>query len=207
MFAKAIESIHRFGFVDPVTVRDLTVHHGPEPEDRREIYQIIDGEHRWRGAREHSGACVKIKSKYTEHIGLRQIPIANLGVLEDSVAKQLTIVLNETRGDYRPKEMGVLLTSLLAAEPLPELLEVLPFTPERFQELAELPKINWDDLTGSKPGGGSGSGGGGKMVERVYRLPTDAAEKLDEAVRAARDEESTPDWRALQTLAEHFLGS
>jgi hypothetical protein len=189
MFAKAIESIHRFGFVDPVTVR----------EQGYERYQIIDGEHRWAAAKLHSGSCTK-----TDHVGLHQLPITNLGIIEDSIAKQLTIVLNETRGEYKPREMGELLVSLLAAEPLPTLLEVLPFTPERFQELAELPAINWDDLSPKRP---AQSGRSEKWVERVYRLPVEAAAKIDEAIREARGDHDTPDWRSLQTIAESFLGS
>ena len=200
MYAKAIESIHQFGFVDPITVRP----------GGQFAFQIIDGEHRWRAAQAHSDHCIRNKKgEYTEHIGMRRVPITDLGEIDDAIAKQLTIVLNETRGEYKPKEMGALLTSLLAAEPLPKLLEVLPFTPEKFQELAELPNINWDDLTGSKGhGGGSGSGGRAeKWVERVYRLPADAAATIDKALREAREDDSTPDWRSLQTIAEHFLGS
>lgn len=195
MFGKAIESIHRFGFVDPVTVREVGMYD----------YQIIDGEHRWRGAREHSGSCVfetvKGKAVYTEHIGLRQIPIANLGLLEDPIAKQLTIVLNETRGEYDPKKMGSVLTSLLAGETMPALLEVLPFTPVQFAELAELPTVDWG-LSAPKRKAPSDE----KWVERVYRLPTDAATKLDEAIAAARSG-GEADWRCLQTIAERFLST
>lgn len=193
MFAKAIESIHKFGFVDPVTVRVLG--------DR---LQIIDGEHRWKGAREHSGACVRKRVKgrfvYVEHIGMRQIPIASLGSIDDQSAKQLTIVLNETRGEYDPKRMGEVLTSLVAAEPMPVLLELLPFTPDRFAELAELPKVDWGSIA-SKPPPTRDE----KWVERVYRLPTEAATKLDEAITKARSA-GDADWRCLQTIAEHFLG-
>jgi ParB/RepB/Spo0J family partition protein len=39
-YGKALNSIREFGFVDPVTVRELG----------NDTYQIIDGEHRWRAA-------------------------------------------------------------------------------------------------------------------------------------------------------------
>ena len=190
MFAKAIESIHRFGFVDPVTVRELG--------DR---YQIIDGEHRWRAAKDHSGACIKEKRRYVEHVGMHQIAIASLGAIDDQSAKQLTIVLNETRGEYDPKRMGEVLTSLIAAEAMPDLLELLPFTPDRFAELADLPRVNWENLA-PEP---KSTNRVDTWVERVYRIPADAAAKIDEAIREARPEAGAPDWKSLQALAEHFL--
>ena len=189
MYAKAIESIHKFGFVDPVTVREVGI----------AGYQIIDGEHRWKAGREHSGDC---HDDY--HVGMVQLPITNLGLIEDSIAKQLTIVLNETRGEYEPKRMGELLTSLLTIEPLPVLQKVLPFTPVQFEELTKLPTVDWDAI---KPQHQVQGASAEKWVERVYRLPKDAAEKLDEAIREARDDASTPDWRSLQTIAERFLGA
>jgi len=53
MYAKAIASIREFGFVDPITVRTV---------DGR--YQIIDGEHRWRAAKDE---------------GITTVPIVDLG--------------------------------------------------------------------------------------------------------------------------------
>jgi hypothetical protein len=192
MFAKAVESIHRFGFVDPVTVRELG-----------ERFEIVDGEHRWRAAMHHSGSCTKVKGKYVEHVGLRQIAIASLGEIDDTSAKQLTIVLNETRGEYDPKKMGAVLTSLVAGESMPALLELLPFTPDQFAELAELPKVDWGTIAPRAPVHSRTE----KWVERVYRLPVEAATKLDEAVAKARTDGSSADWRCLQVIAEHFLSS
>jgi hypothetical protein len=192
MFSKAVESIHRFGFVDPVTVRELGGR-----------FEIVDGEHRWRAAMGHSGSCIKVKGRYVEHIGLRQIAIASLGTIDDASARQLTIVLNETRGEYDPRKMGEVLTSLVAGESMPALLELLPFTPDRFAELAELPRVNWNDLSPRVAAPVRDK----KWVERVYRLPTDVATKLDEAITRARTDGGAADWRCLQTIAEHFLGA
>jgi ParB-like nuclease domain len=186
MFSKAIESIHRFGFVDPVTVREVGL----------DGYQIIDGEHRVRAAKEHSGACTK-----TTHVGMTQLPITNLGMIDDHAAKQLTIVLNETRGEPEAKKLGVVLTSLLAAEPLPELLQLLPFSQARFEELAELPKVDWDDLEPKVVGPAKE-----RWVERVYRIKADEVSKLDDAIKQAKVDGAESDGDALLAIAENYTG-
>lgn len=195
MRTNTIESIHEFGFVDPVTVRALT----------GDTYQLIDGEHRWDVAHGH-GTCVKAKKGggWERHGGLRQLPIANLGILEDEVAQQLTIVLNETRGTYDPKKMGSLLVELVAVKPLAELVTVLPFDKPKFEELAALPKMDWNAVT---PRSKTQSGQGERWVERVYRLPSEAAEPLDRAIRRCREDDGSTDWQALQRIAEEFLRS
>ena len=183
-YSKARNSIRRFGFIDPITVRQ-----NPDPTP----YEIIDGENRWLAAQDEK---------------LVEVDIADLGVVSDHVAEQLTVILNELRGTYDPKKMGVLLTGLVAAEPLPKLLEVMPFTKLQFEELAQLPTVDWGSIGG---GGGHGSGSRSeKWVERVYRMTVEAAAKLDEAIVSWRDREgedsgATPDWKVLQAIAEEFL--
>lgn len=190
MLEKEIESVHRFGFIDPVTCRRLG-----------DVFQLIDGEHRWSVAKSHSGACVSDgKGGYTDHVGMRQLPVSDLGVVEDHIAKQMTIVLNETRGEAEPKKMGLVLIDLIAAEPLPLLTKVLPFTQDQISEMAELPRVDWNKLEGSQPKKRDGS-----WVERVYRLPKDVATTLDEAIKAAKEEGAESDVEAIRKIAEEFL--
>lgn len=194
MLEKEIESVHRFGFIDPVTCRRLG-----------DIYQLIDGEHRWSVAKVHSGACVPDgKGGYTEHIGMRQLPVSDLGVVDDHVAKQMTIVLNETRGEAEPKKMGLVLIDLIAAEPLPLLTKVLPFTKDQIEELAELPKVDWNQLQGSPKAGGKRDE---RIVERVYRLPEKVAKTLDDAIKAAKEEGAESDAEAIRVIAEEYVNA
>lgn len=199
MYAKAIESIHEFGFVDPVTTR---VELKP---DNSHFHQIIDGEHRWRAAHDH-GTCIRAKKGggWERHGGLRQLPIANLGVITDEVAQQLTIVLNETRGKYDPKRMGKLLIELVAVKPLAELVNVLPFDKPKFEELAALPSVDWGAVA---PKQSASAGRGERWVERVYRLPAEAASVLDQAIKRVREDDGATDWQALQRISEEFLRS
>ena len=201
MYAKEIESIHEFGFVDPLTVRVEI-----DKRDDSSFYEVIDGEHRWRAGKDH-GSCTKAKKGggWERHGGLRQLPITNLGIVTDDVAMQLTIVLNETRGAYEPKKMGQLLTDLVAMKPLPDLLAVLPFDKPKFEELAALPSVDWNDVAfRAKVKGGSE---GTRWVERVYRLPPEAAQSLDQAIEQVRENDGSKDWEAIKTIADHFLRS
>lgn len=193
MFGKAVESIHRFGFVDPITVRGAFGR-----------FEIIDGEHRWKAAKVHSGGCRREKGKYVEHVGMEQVPIINLGPLDDAIAQQLTIVLNETRGVPEPKKLGELLVTLLISEPLPKLAELLPLDEDRIIELAELPKVNWDDPTPKV----TGSPRSEKWVERVFRLPLAIAERFDEAIEHAKEYGGAPgatEAEAIRRIAEDYL--
>jgi hypothetical protein len=184
MLEHARASIEKFGFVDPVTVRS-----------QGKTWQIIDGEHRWRIAIE---------------IHLATIPVYDLGVLDDAVAQQLTIVLNETRGQANPAKLGRLLKDLMAKESKDSLLSTLPYTREAFDRLTGLPALDWDNLGGQPshrpqlPGERPSA-----WVERTYRMPKDSAEVIDQAiarVRAETDTEPT-EWAALELICADFLSS
>ena len=215
MYAKAIESIHEFGFVDPVTVR-RTLHERFEVSTIEQLgknernwldavrYQIIDGEHRWKAAKDH-GACTRAPKGggWERHGGLSSLPVIDLGDVSEEDAQQLTIVLNETRGTYDPKKMGSLLIELVAVKPLAELATVLPFTKDKIEELAELPKVDWEDVRFKAKAGGTTE----RWVERVYRLPTEAADALDRAIQRCREDDGATDAQAIQRIAEEFLRS
>src|SRR5678815_835638 len=209
MYAKAIESIHEFGFVNPITVRTVINGRVVGSQAKKDWldavrYQIIDGEHRWRAGKDH-GACVRAPKGggWERHGGLQLLPITNLGDVPDEEAQQLTIVLNETRGTYDPKKMGALLVDLIAIKPLAALTNVLPFDKARIEELAELPSVDWEDVSfKAKRGPGEE-----RMVERVYRLPIEAADALDRAIQRCREDDGSSDAQALQTIAQSFLRS
>jgi hypothetical protein len=181
MLAHARASITTFGFVDPVTVRKLGGN-----------YQIIDGEHRWRIALE---------------LGLETIPVFDLGTITDSVAQQLTIVLNETRGQANPQKLGSLLKDLMAKETKDALLSTLPYTREAFDRLTGLPDMDWANLgvpnrpqvSGERPS---------KWVERTYRMPKESAEVIDQAIAKVREESDTEpnEWAALELICADYLG-
>jgi hypothetical protein len=194
MFGKAIESIHEFGFVDPVTVREVGA-------DR---YQIVDGEHRWKAALEHSDACDLLAGAHT---GFDVLSVWNLGLVEDDVAQQLTIVLNETRGEAKQDRLAALVQGLAERNDERRLRTVMPFTAERFAELSGARgSIDWEALQRKRRALAGGQNE--RWVERVYRMPKAAAEVVDEAIAKVKDGEGVEqDWRALEMIAADFLGS
>lgn len=181
MLAKAEASIREFGFVDPITCR----RHGSG-------WQIIDGEHRWLVAKSEE---------------LLTIPIIDLGELSDAVAQQLTIVLNETRGQADPNRLGRLLKELMVTETKENLLRTLPFTAQALERLTGLPTMTWEGLgqpnrlplPGQKPSA---------WVERTYRMPRESADVIDQAISKVRSEgDEVSDWQALELVCADFLST
>ena len=189
MLEKARASIREFGFVDPVTVRDVA--HDVDRNVTEVRFEIIDGEHRWVIAKEE---------------GIDPIPAVNLGRLSDAAAQQLTIVLNETRGQANPDRLGKLLKELMVTETKEHLLSVLPYTAQALERLTGLPTMTWEGLgsqarptlPGQKPSA---------WVERTYRMPKESAEIIDQAINKIRskDEEIT-EWQALEYVCADYLG-
>jgi ParB-like chromosome segregation protein Spo0J len=172
MFDKELESLRRFGMASPVVVRDSNG------------FEIIDGEHRW---------------KAWMQLGQDSIPVWNVGPIPDIVAKQLSIVLNETRGSAEKQKLADLLQDLLKSETTESLIDVLPYSKEAFAELVNLPAFDWEEFEKQTPRQVD------SWVERIYRLPIEAAKVLDQAIERAKDGESIPDGVALERIAADYL--
>ena len=161
IYEKELASIRNFGFVLPIVVRG----------SRRAGWEIVDGEHRWRAAKE---------------LGYTELPCWSLGPIPDDTAKQLTIVLNETRGQVQPDLLRPLLADLLERQTAEELLQVLPYTPQTFASLVA--DFDWNAPefvdTGPKE----------QWVLRTFRMPAEAAQILDDAI--AKVDAST-EWQIL----------
>lgn len=123
IFEKEKASIEEFGFIDPILVR---VKDGN--------YQIIDGEHRWKAAKE---------------MGLRDVSIISLGEIPDHVAKKLTIIMNETRGRADDTLMSKLVLELKSEVGMEDLTRLLPYTEMELETMVAKAEVNWDEV---KPG-------------------------------------------------------
>lgn len=179
MLAKERASIQEFGFVDPLTVR--TIGAG--------LWEIIDGEHRWRVGMD---------------LGMVVFPCVDLGTIDPDVARQLTIVLNETRGQADPQRLAELVRDLSTRIDIPRLADVLPFSAERLADMSGIRQQMQDRFEQAQAQQSSGKG---RMVERIYRLPTDVAEALDDAIEKARVEGAQSDAEALGVIARDFTGA
>jgi hypothetical protein len=152
VYEKERNSIRKFGFLDPVLVRSI-------PEG----YEIIDGEHRWRAAQEE---------------GLTEIPVNDLGKVSDSVAKQLTIIMNETRGRADYTELGKLMQDINADVKLEELLEVMPFVDSEMDAFLHPEKV----ASPADHGGASASSSDEGFRTVAFKLPESIAEQLEQQV-------------------------
>lgn len=182
MFGKAVESLRTFGFVDPITCRSMNPG-----------FEIIDGEHRWRAAQQE---------------GIEVVPIFDLGDVSEEVAIQLTIVLNETRGQTDPRKLGALLKDLSSKMSKEKLLAALPYTKEAFERITGEQRMEFTSLGQPPAVRASQIPKPTRWVERTYRMPTDSAEVLDQAIAQIKESENKqiPDWQALELMAADFLG-
>lgn len=188
LYAKAYESIQEHGFFDPILVR-------PHPEAALG-FQIIDGEHRW---------------MVGSDLGMETFPIIVRDV-DDVTAKKLTLIANELHGQAEPAKVTALLREILESESPEEMLKGMPFTEDvlkgflGFDPLPPLPPAPEPPAGSPAPGG---PGGEEKWVERTYRMPTDAAAVLDDAIAKARNEagDDIEPWQALELMAADYLGS
>lgn len=179
-FEREKASIATFGFIDPVTARQVDVGE----------YEIIDGEHRWVAA---------------DQLGLKEIPVIILDVSVDE-AKELTIILNEVRGTADEERLSALVKDLGERRDRVR-MESLLYDRARLDQLLERQRIDWDELERqqARPVERKREE---PWVERVYRLPRSSASVIDDAIERVKTEEAIEqDWRALEMIAADYLGS
>lgn len=188
MYSKALESISEFGFVDPITV----------VQTNKNSYTIVDGEHRWKAARD---------------LGYTQVPVSILVGLDPKDIPKLTIVLNELKGQSDPTKLADVLGDLLQGSTTEDLLKGLPYTEDvlkgylGFRDL-KLPA----SLPSAKPTP-SGETQKEAWVERLFRVPQSISYLLDDAITKAKQDtfletgETVSDASALERiLAEYMAG-
>jgi len=192
-FRAEVASIQEFGFIDPLVVREV-IHHDDPLVQRGQCYQIIDGFHRWMGAKE---------------LGYTELPSLIIEASDDE-AKELTIILNETRGRAEPKKLEALVKDLAERRDRSRLDNLLPFDRSHLDQMLDRRgDIDWSGLEERR----NSMEQGGKeddvtWVEKTYRMPADAALVIDEAIEKVKEMEEVPqDWRGLEMICADFLGT
>lgn len=192
IYQKELASISKYGFVDPLTVREIQT----KPTALRDAlsiaapgeaptfvhYEIIDGEHRWRAAKE---------------LGYTELPCWNLGVIDDDDARELTIVLNETRGQPDEDRLRALLQDLVMRRGETPVREIMPFSRERFDELLQRRQVDWSALEERRQQLQTE----GRWKELVFRMPRDSAKVVEDAIDLIKEREGFEEsWRALEMI-------
>lgn len=113
---KLKSSLRRFGFTKPIIVRTL--------DDG--ALQIIGGEHRWKAARD---------------LGITEVPVVNLGPLDDRRAKEIGLVDNGRYGEDDTLGLSNLLRELGN-----DVLEFMPYSEAEFQSILNTSSVVLDDL-------------------------------------------------------------
>lgn len=179
-YAKLLESMKRWGFTDPVTVRQH-----PASTTR---FELIDGEHRWRAATD---------------LGL-DVYYFDVGAISDKEAMALGIALNELRGRHDPRQLGELLKGLLDGESPGVVLQGLPFTDDALKGLIGLKDFDWGSLE-EKPKRESARKGE-RWVEKTWRFPLDAVEVINDAIAKVRAEgDDIEEWKAIELICGDYL--
>ena len=127
-----------YGQVSPLVVRTHPIKEGE--------FELIDGEHRLRAMKA---------------VGLKSGDVYDLGLIPDSRAKKLTIVLGEARGSNDALKLGTLLKDLMQDIDDAELIAGLPQTMDEIRDLVDLSDYEWDasaQNSGRKIPAGSGAG-------------------------------------------------
>lgn len=117
-------------FISPIVVRSIK-----PTKTAKAPYEIIDGEHRWLAMRD---------------LGHTIISVIDLGVLQDHVAKALTLKLNDLHGAADPEKKADLIKDLLSSYSPVELMETLPYDQDYYTQFPEFSE--WASKDGLPPG-------------------------------------------------------
>lgn len=118
---KLEESIRRNGLFKPIIVREVE-------QGGRTIFEILGGEHRWRAG---------------INIGLTEVPIVNLGLIDDRRAKEISILDNARYGDDDALSLAEILKEIGTSE---ELQDFLPYAETDLSNLFSSNSIALDEL-------------------------------------------------------------
>lgn len=150
IYAKTRISILEHGFIDPIKVRQL----GKD-------YEVIDGEHRWKVANELMSEIVERDEQYyivastddgeklypiKDDLAQGKLPIINYGEVSEGVARELTIVLNNTRGESDELKLAEVIKEIDDLLGHEQMEEMLPYTGEELKELFNVIDVDFQPV-------------------------------------------------------------
>lgn len=155
-YAKLLESIRRYGFVDPLLVRQ-------KKGKRGVTHETINGEHRLRAAAE---------------LGFTHIPCTDLGEVSDSEAEQLAIVTNDLHGSSDSVRLADRLRRINGSVPTAKLAEVMPYSAKEIGLLVSSVDFSFAHLSreDTRPKGDEEQAAAAKRLSFV--LPVQRADRV-----------------------------
>jgi len=120
IFNAVVQSIKKYGNkLYPIIVRKIG----------KTKVEIIDGEHRWK-------ACLKL--------GLSSVWVKNIGEIDQTSAEELTLLLNETRGESDLLKLSRTMGTLSEEYTLEDVRMRYPFTGAELRDMAVFRDVDWD---------------------------------------------------------------
>lgn len=115
---KLVASVKKHGCYKPIVVRQL--------DDG--TLQILGGEHRWRTCKS---------------LGYKQVPIVNMGAIDEQTAKELGLIDNGRYGEDDSLELAALLNGM---DNLDEIMNILPFADDDLSAIFASSAIDFGSL-------------------------------------------------------------
>lgn len=158
--AKIEASLKRLGWAKPIIVRSLA----------DGTLEILGGEHRWRAAK---------------RLGYKQVPIFNLGTVDDAKAKEIGLVDNARYGDDDALELSELMKTMGTPD---ELAVFLPYTDADLNAIFSASTLALDSL---EPEADTNTGPDLPTERAVqthqfmrFKVPIEDAQKVEQAIEA-----------------------
>jgi hypothetical protein len=180
-YSKLLESITEYGFIDPILARPCPHHLD---------FEIVGGKHRWQAAGD---------------LEISVLPVV-VRQMTDAVAKKVSLIDNELHGQADPAELIDLLKDL-RNDLGPDLTTGLPFTDDILAGFFGDPSLTPVPPLPTPTSSPAGVESVERFVERTYRMPSGAAEVIDQAISKAKEDPEMEDWQALEMIAADFLGT
>lgn len=167
IFRKEVASIKELGMLGSILVRETGG-----------IYQILDGEHRWKACKE---------------LGYTEIPVESIGEVPDKDAKLLTILLNNLHGKDSLEKRAKILEELETGQ-----LQLLPFTEEEIENEKALFKFDFSQYDEELPVD--------RKTDRLIHIQlTEEEYKVWEHCLEVAKMNDQKEAQILMQMAEHYL--
>lgn len=160
------------------TIKRMMTEHGQmavivvrENDDGQSKYEIVDGFHRWSAAKE---------------LGWKRVRINNIGVVQNDVARALTIMFERAKVETNPTKEAQLISEMYKLLPsFDELSKILPYSPEIIKNKVELVNFDWEQF--GKDGGKEGEESD-HMFRFAFKVDPEAADLCNKALSIAGDD-------------------
>lgn len=169
MFAKGVNSVKELGMLGSILVRETGG-----------VYEILDGEHRWR---------------YMQELGYTECPVETMGEVSDEMAQTLTILMNNIRGKDDVEKRAKIFEALNEGQ-----LQLLPFTQEEIENEKALFHFDFSKFSDKKEVKE-------RVVNRTFAiaLTDDEWEVLQKCLETARNDYKQKDIEWLMEVCKDYL--